>query len=1064
MSAVQVGHQAIRASAGAGKTYRLAHRYIRLLHLGVAPESIVALTFSRKAAGEIFASIIECLCRAAEDKAKAEQASELVGESLPPARYEALLAGLLKELHRARISTIDSFQVGILRAFALEWNLPPAFTVTDGKQVDAAQLRLAARRQLVGIAQQHQNVRDALIRTLMDASPQSADAKVTVLFDRLIEDLTNKVRALPDKNAWGNETRIWTTPPAWLTPPLSSHVQTALQVLQKKYVSTLTNDYAIGKWTEFLNALYTWQPEQSWSNVKYLGDLLIEDYDKLAKGSATISLKRKDYPIPSPYGDPAFLVTQHLISRTVRAKLDNTAAAYELVINFQEYYQQQARDRGVLTFDDVPHLLAGTQASVRQPALDDILSTIQYRLDGQIDHWLIDEFQDTSDQQWQVLYNLIREVLEDPEGQRSVFLVGDIKQSIYGFRGGNPRLFERVLDDYEAKIERIDLAESWRSQPAILDTVNRVFEAMPELKTKTDSVDIAPVWERWQSVWSPHKMATDKQEQSAYAGLWQVGKDTAACWAACAALINRIEPLKRGLSVAVLVSKNDTGKALANHLRAHCRVPVTTEGRTLLAEHPTVLVLLSLLQYALHPGDELARQHVRMSPLRERFEQEADPLQLLRQVETLGVAAWVRDWSASLIEAAGLDAYSQHRLTLLAESAREYEAQPGRSLADFLTFARAYTVADEETASSVRVMTIHAAKGLGFDVVIMPELSREIRATWESGVQLGHDEDEQPCWALDMPPTSMVVRDPTLRACRDRVVENGTFENLCGLYVGMTRAKRALYMLALPPGSSDNGNKYAHYLRQQLATGDPRRMALGEEAVDVLYEQGRIDWYEDEALQSPEKADVGEIGPITFRSAEAAVKRRFPQERASARAESARAGSLLFERGVRDSLRLGTVIHGLFEQISWLDEVDGAAALAQWEAAQGAVDEKALALFTQALAAADFQEALARPARAYRLWREQSFEAILDGRWVTGTIDRAVLWLDDAGRVTGAEILDYKTNQVADEAAIKALCAHYRPQLQTYAQALSRLTGLSLDRIALKLALTRAGRVVDVDA
>lgn len=100
---------------------------------------------------------------------------------------------------------------------------------------------------------------------------------------------------------------------------------------------------------------------------------------------------------------------------------------------------------------------------------------IDYRLDCRLDHWLIDEFQDTSDVQWSVLQNLVDEVIQDPDRQRTFFCVGDVKQAIYGWRGGNPYLFRRIREQYGDVIQEESLDQSFRSCPPIIHTINRVF-------------------------------------------------------------------------------------------------------------------------------------------------------------------------------------------------------------------------------------------------------------------------------------------------------------------------------------------------------------------------------------------------------------------------------------------------------------------------------------------------------------------------------------------------------------------------------------------------------------
>src|SRR4030042_2813539 len=112
MTVAGIGHKAISASAGSGKTFHLAHRYIELRARGVKPERIIALTFSRKAAGEIFDSIVENLCKAATASEKAAQTGALIGKpGLGQRDFLGILTELMQSLQGLHISTIDSFTV-----------------------------------------------------------------------------------------------------------------------------------------------------------------------------------------------------------------------------------------------------------------------------------------------------------------------------------------------------------------------------------------------------------------------------------------------------------------------------------------------------------------------------------------------------------------------------------------------------------------------------------------------------------------------------------------------------------------------------------------------------------------------------------------------------------------------------------------------------------------------------------------------------------------------------------------------------------------------------------------
>src|SRR5512136_2223993 len=126
MTAAHVGHKAISASAGSGKTFQLAHRYIELMARGVKPDHIIALTFSRKVAGEIFDSIVKYLCQAAASPEAASRMGKLIGKpDTGQSEFLKILRELLESLHRLHIGTLDSFTVGIARAFPMELGILP---------------------------------------------------------------------------------------------------------------------------------------------------------------------------------------------------------------------------------------------------------------------------------------------------------------------------------------------------------------------------------------------------------------------------------------------------------------------------------------------------------------------------------------------------------------------------------------------------------------------------------------------------------------------------------------------------------------------------------------------------------------------------------------------------------------------------------------------------------------------------------------------------------------------------------------------------------------------------
>ena len=137
-------HLVIRASAGTGKTFQLSNRFLALVAAGEPLDSILATTFTRKAAGEILDRVLTRLAEAALDPKKQAELAKHVDPSLDQARCQRLLRDMVRHLHRLRVGTLDSFFIQVARSFSLELGLPPAWQIID--EVDDRRMRAEAIR------------------------------------------------------------------------------------------------------------------------------------------------------------------------------------------------------------------------------------------------------------------------------------------------------------------------------------------------------------------------------------------------------------------------------------------------------------------------------------------------------------------------------------------------------------------------------------------------------------------------------------------------------------------------------------------------------------------------------------------------------------------------------------------------------------------------------------------------------------------------------------------------------------------------------------------------------
>lgn len=1056
-----IEHEAILASAGSGKTFQLAHRYIRLLALGVEPNRIIAITFSRKASGEIFTSVVTHLRTAASTEEEARIMSGRIGcPDLKRADYLQILRRFLNDLQRLHISTIDSFTMGILRAFPMELGLAPSFDVANSDSVTAMQARAEAlARIFIEERDQEEGQRD-LLEAFKQATHGQESKSFAREFDRFIEEYQATYKLLPDAEAWGQPGRIWPKGGAWLTAP--TDLPKAIERLRGHVRSGAWSDKARARWDEFLPELERYKAGMPWERMAYLADKLIEAARDLDRGQAVLTLFKK-YPVEGPPAKWMFTIVRHLMRIVIQASLDTTQGIYRLLDRFEQLYDANIRRPGLITFEDALFLITRGGRVLSRAADDPSRLHIDYRLDSRLDHWLMDEFQDTSDLQWNVLRNLADEVLQDASGLRSFFFVGDVKQAIYGWRGGNHKLFGQVLDRYGARIHQRKLNTSFRSSQPVLDAVNAAFGALPEDMP-------GAVCDQWGAFWDTHTCREDAAPPPGYAAFIEAGEDRRdfeACHVACADLIREMDPLRRGLTVAVLARRNDTVKMLANTIRSVCPdMPVAIEGESDVADNPVVLLLLALVQYAAHPGDTLAREHLRMSPLRQAvFGAPCTPTTLLADIYRDGYQSFLGRWGDVLDQAHPLDDFGRHRLNALLDAAGEFDATGHRRPDDFTAFVREYTFPEQAADSSIRVMTIHKSKGLGFDIVILPDLAEGdgIMTIRDRGIHIARDEQGEPHWALWMPRKVVRQQDDVLNRADEQARHDGMFENLCALYVALTRAKRGLYMIATPPPKDPGALIFSTFLRLQLTGDRVARPAASLEAhgkrYGVIYERGERTWYEQVATPTAEREERRKPLPAKFPTKKS-KRRRLLRVSPSSRAEEPRAAHLLFAPTVNRSLDFGTAVHGLFEQVEWANTCDVEQVVAAWRASGVEADEEAVAHFRAALKSPEFREALANPGGDVTLWREKPFEAVIDDEWITGTFDRVVIVRDGKGAWERAEILDFKTNDIKDKKDLERTVEHYRPQLALYAKALSRLTGLAESRIALKLLFTRTGRIV----
>jgi ATP-dependent exoDNAse (exonuclease V) beta subunit len=472
-------------------------------------------------------------------------------------------------------------------------------------------------------------------------------------------------------------------------------------------------------------------------------------------------------------------------------------------------------------------------------------------------------------------------------------------------------------------------------------------------------------------------------------------------------------------------------------------------------DNPLTGALLALLRAAAYPGDTLAREHVRMTPLEGLLAEDGMTsrdgltLRILAEVQAKGFAGMLERWLRRLAPQLAGDDFSRERGRLLVAAAERFDENGSRDVAEFLEFAEAHRVRDADAAGVVRVMTVHKAKGLGFDLVILPDLEGKKLALRRDGLALQRAQDRSVEWVLDLPAKLLAEHDPVLAAHVATAESDAAYENLCLLYVALTRAKRAMYLVTEPPAAKSTSQNFTRLLRDTLgetwSDGDPR-------------------WYK--AIESEGKA-AGPDGAGAEVGADGAaigwVRRaaRRPARTPSALKKGGVSGSLVFALKRNEGADFGTAVHARFAEIEWIVPGDVERLTAAWTqvgSRDAASDETLACLRAEALAAC-----WTRPTAAQvGVWRERSFEMVLDGAWVTGIFDRVVVERDESGRAVRATILDFKTDRVSGTSELAAAVMRHSGQLNLYRRVVVVLAGLAPAKVECVLIFTRLRKAVTV--
>ena len=1055
-------HVMILASAGSGKTYALTNRFVALLAAGAPPERIVALTFTRKAAGEFFDEILHKLAAAARDEQTARRLAGDIGfPALGAEDFRRLLRAMVDAMPRLRLGTLDSFFARIARLFPFELGLSGSFELLEEHAARLERQRVL-RRMFARVGELDEAQRD-FIEAFKRATFGAEEKQLGPRLDRFLDEHHERYLEASGGELWGDPGRIWPDGNEWLEH--AADVGAASSALRVWMGGADIGDRQRERWENFVAAAESWFPGMELPDpLTYVLKKVLAAWPAIRNGKATLEFDRKKQLLTADACAALAAIARHVVGSELRRYLATTRGIHAVIRSYEKVYHDAVRRAGKLTFGDVQRLLVpgGGVGLLTSESAGEGRLFIDYRLDAEIDHWLLDEFQDTSHGQWSVLRNLVDEVVQDPSGARTFFCVGDVKQAIFTWREGDPRLFRDIFNHYNAgspgTVAERHLLASWRSGPPIVELVNAVFGSAPVI------ADLFPgmAAETWNGEWRAHTSAVP--ERGGHAAVL-VAQDEFERWQRVIELLLEIRPLDRGLTCAVLVRTNANATELADYIRREAGMPATADSDLhVCSDNPLGAALLALLLAAAHPADALAWEQVQMTPLAEALRaegldtREAATTRLLRQIHLGGfeqtVTYWLRRVEAGL---AADDVFSRVRSRQFVAAAARYDQTGSRDVAEFVQFMERHVVRDPESAASVRVMTIHKSKGLGFDVVIAPDLQGKRLDLAREGLAVRRDSDRSVAWILDLPPRLFCEADEVLTQHLRDAESAACYEALSLLYVAFTRAKRGMYAVVEVDPKSVSRN-YPKLLAETL--GDRvRDVAVGALVRPGIWAAGDGAWFSTVEAQAAPLPAAPAAEPLV-ENQEVVRGLRFPARRASGDAAVTLPAGRLFALDEDASSEAGQRAHRLLATVEWVRAAEVSQMAQSWRSA--GEPEETVALVSACLVEPELGAIWRRPAGNVTVWRERAFEVVLDGAWVTGVFDRVVVERGGDGAPVGAVVVDYKTDAVPSEPALRSAVARHTPQMETYRRAAAVLLGVEETLVRTELVFLAARRRVEV--
>lgn len=851
----------LSANAGSGKTRVLTDRVARMLLGGVKPQRILCLTYTKAAASEMQNRLFErlggwAMMSNVELRASLSDlglaTAQLGDDILPQARR--LFAQAIETPGGLKIQTIHSFCASLLRRFPLEAGVSPAF-----KEMDERSAKLLRGEILDEIALREPDAMAAIAAHYTGAE-----------IDKLLAEI--------DRNRHLFE-----------TPPSETELRNLFGVSQTANAQSLLADVFLGGEADLIAGLLPALKLGKSTDTKLATNLSRLDLTRpnlsvlqqlegllLTKGGNAPFTPKTSPPTKNirdemPDAAASYKAFQERVAsaRTTRIALAVSAKTLALHQFAQAYLPRLDRHKqaaGWLDFDD---LIQKARRLLSDPS---VAAWVLFRLDGGIDHVLVDEAQDTSPAQWDVIRLLTEEFTSGqsarPEAERTIFVVGDQKQSIYSFQGADPQEFDHMrahfadaLGSVGLEMQQQELLYSFRSAKPVLSLVDYAFqgdravgmgERVEHRAFKHDLPGRVDLWDWIES--------TEKEDKNQ----WNNPDDTVANNPHAVLLAEKVAAfIKSRIAHGQITLITDDGQ-VTRRIRARdflilvqrrsevfheiigaCKslgLPLAGADRMRIGGELGVKDLTALLSYLATPEDDLALATVLRSPLgglsetelhqiaygrpsvlRAAFEQAKDRFPEVHEMLTdlRNMADFLRPYDLlercltrhkgreKLLARLGMEA--EEGITALLDQAQKFERDAIPGLTNFLSWLEVDEVEIKRQigreANEIRVMTVHGAKGLESPIVILPDTAdRAVQSRGEI-----FDIDDTGIWKM-----KQEEQTEAQVAASQAVKAKAKEERRRLLYVAMTRAESWLVICGAGDEPKPDAAAWYQHAKQSL--------------------------------------------------------------------------------------------------------------------------------------------------------------------------------------------------------------------------------------------------------